>query len=105
MGYRLVEERGFIKELLFSGGYYPDNQIVESQLYDVYALFVREIPDTAFLVTAEAAPYLRRGLLERDIETGDFKLYEGPYFVFTRDLFFCTLSYGKSVMQTTGYKM
>ncbi|MCP4229760.1 MAG: agmatine deiminase family protein [bacterium] len=105
MGYRLVEERGEIEELLFSGGDFPDNPRVERQLYDIYALLVREVPDTAFLVTAEAAPHLRRGLLERDIETGDFKLYEGPHFVFARDIFFCSLSFGKPVIQTTGYKM
>jgi hypothetical protein len=105
MAYRLVEERGLIEELLFSGGHFPDNPRVERQLYDIYALFIKEIPDTTFLVTAETAPHLRRGLLERDVDTGDFKLYEGPYFVFTRDIFFCSCSFGKPVIQTTGYKM
>jgi len=105
MGYRLVEERGKIRKLLFSGGYFPDNDRVERKLYDIYALLVKEVPDTTFLVNAEAAPHLRRALLERGIETGDFKLSEGPYFVFARDLFFCSVSYGKPVIQTTGYEM
>ncbi len=105
MGYRLVEERGKIEELLFSGGFFPDNARVERQLYDIYALLIKHVPNTTFLLNTEAAPQLRRGLAERDIGTRDFMVREGPYFVFARDLFFCSLSYGKPVIQTTGYEM